>query len=674
MSNENELMAEMFIHEASTLIEQLENRIIESEATNSIDLAIDEIFRVMHTIKGNSMMMNYDGIAKTSHALEDLFDFIRSDKPDKMDFNKITDLVLETVDYIKAEIAKIENDEPLSENDELVQKINDQLDSLKFINDESNSEYDGSIVNNPSEEDSLIKVQVESEGQSFYEARIEFDDNAEMVNIRAFSIYNQLSNLTNNLISIPKDFEDVDSESVIKQKGLLILFSAVDNYEDIEKIFNEIPFVKNIYYQEITKDEYANYFSTKDNSKSDKEAKEKNKSKTKSNSKTNKVSTSEQNYISVKVKKLDRLMNLVTELVVTEAMVTRNPDLDGLHLDNFNKAVKQMRKVVNDLQDVVMEVRMVPLEMTFLKMNRLVRDMARKIEKKVNLELRGQHTEVDKSIIEHIADPLMHIIRNSVDHGIETPEIRAEKGKSETGTVILEAKRIGGEIHIIVKDDGKGLDKNRILQKAEQKELLYKDPSEYSEKEIFDLIFQPGFSTNDQATNFSGRGVGMDVVAKGIEKIGGKVQVLSEKDKGTEIIIRIPLTLAIVDCVLAGVGNTKYAIPITSVNQLLKVEKKEIIADPNGNEMILYNDKALKIIRTYRGVEKDETKVEEGILVLIENDEKAICYLVDEIIGEYQLVVKNFPKMIDDIAGISGCALLGNGDISLIVDPSRLFK
>lgn len=664
MSNENQLMAEMFIHEASTLIEQLENRIIESEATNSVDMAIDEIFRVMHTIKGNSMMMNYDGIAKTSHALEDLFDFIRSEEPENMDFNKITDLVLETVDYIKYEIKKIENEEPLSDNDELVHKIKEQLDSLKFMNG-NNSELDD-FKSNSFEEENLNEIKTES-NQNFYEARIEFDENAEMVNIRAFSIYNQLNNIANNLVSVPKDFEDINSEAVIRDKGLILLFSTNNDNKEVGKIFNEIPFVKSLNYQEISEEEYINYFNKKE-SKKDKKPKDKERNKTQSSS------SSEQNYISVKVKKLDKLMNLVTELVVTEAMVTRNPDLDGLHLDNFNKAVKQMRKVVNDLQDVVMEVRMVPLEMTFLKMNRLVRDMARKIDKKVNLKLIGQSTEVDKSIIEHISDPLMHIIRNSVDHGIELPEERIKKGKSEMGTVVLEAKRIGGEIHIIVKDDGKGLDKERILSKAEQKGLLIKEPNEYFDKEIFDLIFEPGFSTNDQATNFSGRGVGMDVVAKGIEKIGGKVQVESQKDKGTEIIIRIPLTLAIVDCVLAGVGSTKYAIPITSVNQLLKVDKSEIIKDPNGNEMILYGDKALEIVRTYRGVEKNTSKVEEGILVLIENDGKAICYLVDEIIGEYQLVVKNFPKMIDDVAGISGCALLGNGDISLIVDPSRLLK
>jgi len=654
-------MAEMFIHEATTLIEQLENKILESEATNSIDIAINEIFRVMHTIKGNSMMMNYDGIAKTSHALEDLFDFIRSNNPENINFNKITDLVLDTVDYIKEEIEKIQNDQSLTRNLELEEKIRNQLKSLKFMN-----ENDQEPKEDKKNKEELLKKELEVKGdQKAYQARIVFDENAEMVHIRAFSICNQLTNIAVSLTTTPDEFESEDSEKLIQENGLEVIFTTEENEDVIASLFSSIPFAKDIEYKLIdVKTE-----------KKDKEVKAENKAKKDTKKKSNNASsTSEQNYISVKVKKLDKLMNLVTELVVTEAMVTRNPDLDGLHLDNFNKAVKQMRKVVNDLQDVVMEVRMVPLELTFLKMNRIVRDMARKIEKKVKLVLIGQDTEVDKSIIEHIADPLMHIIRNAVDHGIEMPEVRKNKGKDDTGKIVLEARRVGGEIHIIIKDDGKGLDKDRILSKAEEKGILFKEPDSYTDEEIYDLIFQPGFSTNDQATDFSGRGVGMDVVAKGIEKIGGKVQVSSAKDKGTEILIRIPLTLAIVDCVLAEVGSSKYAIPITSVKQLLKIEKEDIIKDPNGNEMILYDDRALKIIRAYRGTEKDDSEIHDGILVLIENDGKAICYLVDEIIGEYQLVVKNFPKIISDVHGVSGCALLGNGDISLILDPSRLLK
>jgi len=656
LSNENQLMAEMFVHEATTLIEQLENRILESEASNSIDIAIDEIFRVMHTIKGNSMMMNYDGIAKTSHALEDLFDFIRSDTPENMDFNKITDLVLETVDYIKDEISRIKNNQELTRNEELVKKIKDQLNSLKFLNDDqkvTTTDHNSKI------DIDIIETDMNA-GFDIYKGKVNFDETAEMVNIRAFSLCNQLTKISNTLFTSPKEFEDESSDKLIREDGLELIFTTKNDEKKISKIFNNIPFTKNFNYEKISIQDL-------------KETKEENTVSNKKLSEDKLTSvTTEQNYISVKVDKLDKLLNLVTELVVTEAMVTRNPDLDGLELDNFNKAVKQMRKVVNDLQDVVMDVRMVPLSMTFMKMNRIVRDMARKIDKKVNLELIGQNTEVDKSIIEHIADPLMHIIRNSVDHGIESPKERLKKGKNETGIVKLEAKREGGEVHIIISDDGQGLNKNKILKKAKEKDLLYKDENEYSEKEIFDFILQPGFSTNEEATDFSGRGVGMDVVAKGIEQIGGKISIESKQDKGTIITLKIPLTLAIIDAILVRIGQIKYGIPIISINQMIKAKKNDLINDPRGNEMIMYQDEVLNIERLYRGVDKDNSNVLNGILIYLESNDKKACLLADEILGEYQLVVKQLPKFIQDVKQLSGCALLGDGSICLVADPSEI--
>src|SRR6056297_1392993 len=213
-------------------------------------------------------------------------------------------------------------------------------------------------------------------------------------------------------------------------------------------------------------------------------------------------------------------MNLVGEIVVSEAMVTGNPELQNLKLDNFNKAANQMRKIINDLQDIVMEIRMVPLSLTFQKMNRIVRDMCSKTGKNVSLELVGQETEVDKNIIEHISDPLMHLIRNSIDHGIEEPDSRIKQGKDVKGKVILEAKHSGGDVWITVKDDGQGLDREKILEKAYEKGFLERG-NQYGDKEIFNMIFKPGFSTNEEITGFSGRGVGMDVVIRNIEKIGG---------------------------------------------------------------------------------------------------------------------------------------------------------
>ena len=262
-----------------------------------------------------------------------------------------------------------------------------------------------------------------------------------------------------------------------------------------------------------------------------------------------------QNIISVNVTKLDKLMDLVGELVISEAMVTQNPDIAGLTLDNFQKAARQHRKIISELQDVAMSIRMIPLSATLQRINRIVRDMSRKLSKEVRLEITGEETEVDKNIIERISDPLMHLVRNSVDHGIEPAEERKKKGKPEAGTITIEAKNAGGDVLIIVKDDGRGLDKESILKKARANGLINKPETELTDKEIYSYIFLPGFSTTEEITEFSGRGVGMDVVAKNIADVGGTVSVDSTPDEGTTITLRIPLTLAIMGGMIVRVGK-----------------------------------------------------------------------------------------------------------------------
>lgn len=255
-------------------------------------------------------------------------------------------------------------------------------------------------------------------------------------------------------------------------------------------------------------------------------------------------------------------MDMVGELVISEAMVTQNPDLKGLPLDNFNKAARQLQKITSEFQDIVMSIRMVPLAATFQKMNRIVRDMSKKLSKEVKLEIIGEDTEVDKNIIEHISDPLMHIVRNSIDHGLESPEDRKAKGKSEIGTITLEAKNEGGDVFIIINDDGKGLDREKVLARARENGLINRPESDITDKEVFSYIFLPGFSTKSKVTEFSGRGVGMDIVTKNIASVGGNVSIDSIPDAGTTITLKIPLTLAIMDGMTIRVGESTYTIPI----------------------------------------------------------------------------------------------------------------
>jgi two-component system chemotaxis sensor kinase CheA len=370
-------------------------------------------------------------------------------------------------------------------------------------------------------------------------------------------------------------------------------------------------------------------------------------------------------------------MDLVGEMVIAEAMVTQNPDLKGLQLDNFQKAARQFKKITTEIQDLVMSIRMVPLSSTFQKMHRIVRDMSKKLNKEIKLELIGEETEVDKNIIEHISDPLMHLVRNSIDHGIETIEEREASGKIRAGKVTLEAKNAGSDVLIIVKDDGKGLNKEKILKKARENDLLIKPESEMIDREIYNLIFLPGFSTKEAVSEFSGRGVGMDVVTKNLELVGGYVSVDSIEGKGTTITLKIPLTLAIIDGMNIRVGNSSYTIPITTIKESFKPKAKDLIRDPDGNEMIMVRGQCYPILRLheYYNVKTKVTEFTEGIVIMVEHDDKTLCLFADMLLGQQQVVVKTLPSYIRNkrkIKGLAGCTLLGDGNISLILDIGGL--
>ena len=380
--------------------------------------------------------------------------------------------------------------------------------------------------------------------------------------------------------------------------------------------------------------------------------------------------------ISVSVEKLDILMDLVGELVVSESMVSRNEAFNPLQNDLLEKAIRQHRKIINDVQDVAMSIRMVPLSAVFQKMKRLVRDISSKLDKEVNLILIGETTEVDKNIIESISDPLMHLIRNSLDHGIEDVERRKQAGKSAVGTIVLEAKNSGGDVLILVKDDGKGLDVDAIYKKALDKGLLTEEDPKPTDQELYSYIFKAGFSTKEEVSEYSGRGVGMDVAIRNIEKVGGSISVRSASGIGSTFIIKIPLTLSIIDGMRIRVADRTFILPITAIQQAFKVTKNQYLKDPSGNEMILYRGKAQHLIRLHElyTIPGALERIQEGIIIMIGNDDKQKALFADELLGEQQVVVKPLSKYMKKIQGISGCAILGDGGISLILDLEELLK
>lgn len=678
----NDPMQEVFIFETSQQLEQMEQSVIKTEALGSYPSdTINEIFRIMHTIKSSAAMMLINNMSVLAHTTEDMFYFIREENPQDIDVSALSDLVFESIDFMKLELEKIKNgDQADGDPGLLTEKIKEHLNVLKEKNNLTDSQK---INNEPIKEQYYISSNrsAKSSDPKTYKAVLQFEENCGMENIRAFTVVHNLKEITETFKSIPDDvINDPDCVDIIKKDGFILHIKTEESVEKLEAFFSTMAFIDTMEIVELengeSREEQISILLSEDEVILP-QLKEQMKELVKGKEASSSGGTQSQAMISVGVEKLDKLMNLVGEMVISEAMVTQNPDLKGLVLDNFSKSARQLKKITNELQDMVMSIRMVPLGPTFFKMNRIVRDISKKLNKEINLKILGEETEVDKNIIEQIGDPLMHIVRNSADHGIETIETRVLQGKPKAGTITLEAKNAGGEVLIIIKDDGKGLNKESILQKAYENRMIGDEAENMSDTEIFNLIFLPGFSTKEAVTEFSGRGVGMDVVAKNIESVGGNILIESVEGKGTTITLKIPLTLAIIEGMNIRVGQSCYTLPIMSIKESFIPKAEEVFRDTDENEMIMIRGQCYPVMRLrerYK-VKTGATNIEDGILIMLEGENKMVCLFADELMGEQQVVVKTLPKYIHrlkKIDGLAGCTLLGDGNISLILDVNGL--
>jgi two-component system chemotaxis sensor kinase CheA len=353
--------------------------------------------------------------------------------------------------------------------------------------------------------------------------------------------------------------------------------------------------------------------------------------------------------------------------------------LKGLVLDAFSKSARQLRKLTDELQDVSMSLRMVPVSSVFQKMTRIVRDMTKKLNRPAKLTLIGENTEVDKTIVDSIGDPIMHMIRNSMDHGIEeTQEERIAAGKDPVGEIILSARDTGSEVIIEIIDDGRGVNDEAVLAKAIRQGIASPD-ADYSHREILNFLLAPGFSTNTEVTEFSGRGVGMDVVKRGVEELGGTVSISSELGRGMTTTIRIPLTMAIMDAMEVAVGDSIFTIPINNIQATMKVSSGDIIHDSSQGEIIKCQGNFVPIVRArdlYQ-LQGGFSDIEEGVLIWLEAGDHSYCLFVDELLGQQQVVVKQLPAYVNSFNvknyGINGCTLRSDGSISIILDVASLY-
>jgi two-component system, chemotaxis family, sensor kinase CheA len=382
----------------------------------------------------------------------------------------------------------------------------------------------------------------------------------------------------------------------------------------------------------------------------------------------------EAHCVKVDTAKLDYLVDMAGEMVIAESMVRHHPELAALHSPAVLHSLAQLARITSDLQKTAMAMRMVPIGGLFQKMNRLIRDLARKTGKRAELEAIGADTELDRNVVEELADLLMHMVRNAVDHGLESDEERLAVGKDPVGRVRLRACHQAGHIVIEVADDGRGLNLDRILDKARRMGLI-EDGSNLSETEVFNLIFHPGFSTAAEITDVSGRGVGMDVVKKRIQKLRGQVEIKSTPGRGTSFLLRMPLTLAIIDGLVVGVGRERYVVPIFSVREMLRPSDEMVFTLEGRQEMALVRNNLMPMVRLYKrfGVQPRSEDPTKSVLIVAEAAGRSFCLMVDELIGKQEVVIKTLGETIKDIPGVAGGAILGDGRVGLILDLEGIF-
>nr|WP_325212122.1 chemotaxis protein CheA [uncultured Oscillibacter sp.] len=682
----------MYIYETNTLLEQLESIVLDAEKENTFSQDnVNEIFRIMHTIKGSSAMMEFDTLARVSHRIEDMFFLIREGTMSVVkdeDRPALFDVMLHSVDYFREEMEKVEAEQPLNEDvDSFLGNINSLIAKIKGEEIPAEPAPKADAAPAPAQEAASaapVPAQTSEGSAEFpYGLRVYFDEGCGMENLRAFMLVTSVQGFCADadFTYQPAGVESDSSLSeVVIEHGFLLQFRS-----DADRA-RAVPIVMTA--GSVHSYEEQNYVAPPPPAAEPAPAQEAAPAAQKAPAApaaqapgaAQQHQGQKESLISVGLSKLDQLSAIVGEIVITEAMVTGSPDLKGLHLDAFSKSARQLRKLTDELQDVSMSLRMIPVSNTFQKMNRIVRDMCKKLNKQVKLTLVGEDTEVDKTIVDSIGDPIMHMVRNSMDHGIEeNVQDRIDAGKDPVGEILLSAQDTGSEVIIQISDDGAGVNDEAVLAKAIRNGIASPD-IEYSHKEILNFLMAPGFSTNAQVTEFSGRGVGMDVVKSGVESLGGSVSITSEQGKGMTTIMRIPLTMAIMDGMEVSVGDSIFTIPINNIRSSIKTTEAAILHDSVNGEMVKMLDGYYPVIRAkdFYNLPGGAEKIDDGVLMWLESGDCSYCLFVDELLGEQQIVVKPLPAYVNNFDiknyGITGCSILGDGNISIILDAGDLYK
>jgi len=646
---------DIFLEESEENIQRLNEGLLSLEKNPDDKEIINSIFRAAHTLKGMAASMAFERVADLTHKMENVLDKIRNDQ---LNVNSdIITLLFKCVDKLQEMIENIrEKGTEDAEVEEIIEALKNiekgkaaSITEKKVELEIEFNEYDKDIIKSALEKNyNVLKINV-----TIYKDSI-------LKSARAFLVYKTLEELGEIIKSVPS-IEDLEQENfenqfyliLITQKSEKDIKSKIEGISEVEKVEVERVKIKKDDRKEETV-EKVEEIKQKDVVNTS-EVKEEDKN-------TKKVSQS----VRVDLERLDKFMNLVGELVIHRTrleQISRDFKSQELH-----ETLEQVGRITTDLQDLVMKVRMLPIEKVFNRFPRMVRDLAQELGKEIEFVMKGEDTELDRTVIDEIGEPLVHLLRNAIDHGIETPEERIKQGKSSKGTVKLVAYQEGNKAVIKVEDDGRGLDVNKIKKKANQ---LGINTDGMSEQDIRNLIFLQGFSTSEKVTDISGRGVGMDVVKTKITSLGGSIEVQSEVGKGTAFIIRLPLTLSIIQALLVKVSEETFAISLGFIDRVIKINLSEIKIS-NNKEVIIYRNNVIPLIRLSEKLNLMEVELEEKFCVIVKVGEKTVGLLVDSLLGQQEIVIKPLGKLLQKQKEYVGATILGDGLVTLILDVAAL--
>jgi len=682
---------EIFIDESKEHLQSLNEQLLVLEKEPENKETINEIFRAAHSIKGMAGTMGYKRMQNLTHNMENVFSEIRNDKM-KVTAN-LVDVLFQCLDALESYVTNIQSnqDEGTYDNEPIIKELDNFLNSgnaKKVQVVKATSVSSETVANNENGYKDIVLADFEKHavnealrrGLNVYKIQVAVDPNCILKAARAFLVFKNLEGHCDIIKSEPS-VQDIEDEQFELTFNIVII--SKESFDGITKIIKNVSEIRDASGESITTPFPNEEIDTEEEDKKDSNQDSSNETKpAMANQKSTVVNNKSQaktvgRSVRVDIEKLDVLMNLVSELIIAKnGLVSASNSEDGQNATSqgFNEQIEYLERVTTNLHESVMKVRMMPIESVVNKFPRMIRDLSKKLNKKMELYMTGEDTELDRTVIDEIGDPLMHLLRNSADHGLESGEVRQERGKDEVGSIFLDAFQDGNNVVIEVRDDGNGIDVEKVKSKALQKGVITEEQATMmSDKEIVDLLFRPSFSTAEKISDVSGRGVGLDVVKSKIEALGGDVEVKSKFGEGSTFTIRLPLTLAIIQALMVKLGDEKYAIALGSIQTIEDIPVSEI-KHVHSKEVIHLRGNVIPLVRLNKVIDLPGEYVEqENITVVIVNKgDKQAGLVVDSLIGQLEIVIKSLGKYISINRMISGATILGDGSVALIIDVNTL--